>query len=231
MAARKISKAKGRKAAKRVRKTPRVPTAQNARCIETNEVDEVSGQMYSMYNLNLTQFPRAALIAKGYQFFRITKVELVYVPQYDTFDANGATRIPNLYWQMDRLKQLQYTNSYKQLERLGAKPHRLDEKMVRTSYKPSVLVGVLDAQALATTQFDNYKISPWLNCRDMNTIGAWIANGTDHTGIVWYLDAQGANQIPFRVERRVHFEFKQPAADVTTAEDINNPAQDAFPDA
>lgn len=215
---------------RRVPRAPRAPPSQIARCIETTEADEVSGQMYSLYNLNLTQFSRALTIAKGYQFFRISKVEMVFVPQYDTFDANGPTRVPHLYWQIDRLKQLQYSNTYKQLEKLGSKPHRLDDKMVRFSYKPSVLVGVLDAQAVATTQFDNYKISPWLNCRDMNTIGAWVANGTDHTGVVWYVDAQGANPVPFRIERRIHFEFKKPATDVTVAEDINNPAQEAFPD-
>ena len=136
-------KAGQRKVARRPKRTGS-SNAQVARVIETTELDCVSHQMYSLYNLNLTQFQRALTVAKGYQYFRIKRVDFKVLPMYDTFDANGATRVPNLYYMIDRLKQLQYANSYKQLEHAGAKPHRLDDKNISFHYSPSALVSILD---------------------------------------------------------------------------------------
>lgn len=222
-------KAGQRKLMRRIPRGPRVARHEIARLVEETEGDLTSAIAYSSYNLNLSGFTRASTVAKGYQFYRITKVEYQVLPQFDTFTANGNTKVPYLYWLIDRNKQYQFFNSHKQLEKAGAKPIRLDDKTVRFGYRPSVLQGVLDNQVSTTNpQFNQYKITPWLNTRNMNVIGTWVANGVDHTGVAWYVDDQGADAITFRIVRRVHFEFKKPAGDITSAEDINVPSVDPF---
>lgn len=163
---------------------------------------------YSSYNISLAQCPRAQNLGKAYQYFRIKSVTYVLKPLMDTFTSGGVT-VPHLYYLIDRTRQFQNGFTLDQLKAAGAKPHRLDEKIIEFHYKPSVLTDTFDNTAGAQT-FVQYKLSPWLPCKDIAQVGVWNPSTIDHTGIVWRVE-QTNGPIGFNFERRVELEFKKPA--------------------
>lgn len=222
--------AKGRKrgAAKRAprrRNIPRGPrkagVSEWASLTETKPFALLNtGQMYQNYNVQLSSFPRASLVAKGYQLYRIKRIEFRISPLQDTF-AGAGTSIPYLYYMIDRVRNLQAANNVLPLKRTGAKPRRLDDKIVKFSYTPSVLTGNFDSQPPAgqgTTQFVSYKMAPWLNTRDSETIGAWNPDTTDHQGIVFIVENFGGATIAYKCEMVVEFQFKKPSFEVVPLE-------------
>lgn len=181
-----------------------------------------SNQNYSSYNLSLSTCTRARDIAKGYQFYRIKRVVFIIKPELDTFISGGPT-LPYLYYMIDRTKQFVNGVTLEQLQAMGAKPRRLDEKTLQFSYSPSVLTDTYDP-TVGATPFVQYKISPWLPTKDISQVGLWNPNTTDHLGIVWRVAQRlnGGQVITFSVERRVELEFKKPSTPNTPsqAEDV-----------
>lgn len=180
-----------------------------------------TSQMYQSYRISLANFPRARTVAQGYQLFRIKKVTFKFSPLADTFQVGAATTtsVPYLYCMIDRTKNLVAANTVDTLKRLGAKPRRLDEKILEFSYKPSVLTATFDANPPAgqlQSQFTQYKVSPWLNTRDSESLITWNPDTTDHLGCVWYAENSGGQDIPYKVELVVEFEFKKPSYQVVT---------------
>lgn len=212
------------------RRIPRAPrkagVAEWASLTETKPFQLLNtGQMYQNYNVQLGSFPRASLVAKGYQLYRIKRVEFRISPLQDTF-AGAGTSIPYLYYMIDRVRNLQAANTVIPLKRAGAKPRRLDDKIVKFSYTPSVLSGNYDSQppvGQSTTQFVSYKMAPWLNTRDSDTLGVWNPDTTDHQGIVFIVENSGGATIAYKCEMVVEFQFKKPSFEVTPTEGLPAP--------
>lgn len=224
---------KGAKGMKRV--TRRKPVRKNVRRRRNfNEPEKASltetisyplltaNQNYSSYNLSLANLTRARDIAKGYQFYRIVRVTTVIKATQDTF-TTGGNSVPYLYYMIDRVGQFKNGFTLDQLKAMGAKPRRIDDKTILFSYTPSVLTDTYDNTAGANAAVQ-YKLSPWLPCKDQNVVGVWNPNTTDHFGIVWRFlqDITGPSVSAFSVERRVEIEFKKPAVPTLplTAEDV-----------
>lgn len=172
-------------------------------------------QVYQAYNTQLSTYPRAVAVAKAYQLYRIKSITFVISPLADTFVAGNNT-VPYLYHMIDRTKMLASVTNATQFKRLGAKPQRIDDKIVSFKLKPSVLVGTLDSAPPAgqsTTQFTQYKMSPWLSTRDQESVGVWNPDSTDHQGIIWLMESSGGNPVQYKFEQIVEFEFKKPALD------------------
>lgn len=188
-----------------------------------------TNQMYQSYKIQLANCPRAVNVAKSYQYFRIKKVHFKFSPLFDTFQngaSGGNTSIPHLYCMIDRTKNLFQSNSVEDLRKLGAKPRRLDDKMLQFSFAPSVLNAAFDGHPPAgqtTTQFVQYKVSPWLNTRDNETIGVWNPDSTDHLGMVWIAENSGGNNIPYKMEIEVEYEFKKPSFTVIPVAELPAP--------
>lgn len=183
-----------------------------------------TNQAYQSYKISLALFPRASAVAKGYQLYRIKRATFKMSPLYDTFAEGGTTSVPYLYYMIDRTKNLISNNGLDVLKRMGAKPRRVDERVVSFSWSPSVLVGSLDVNppvGQSTNQFTQYKISPWLNTRDSENLGVWNPDGTDHQGVVWYVETTTGQAIPYKMELQVEFEFKKPSFEVTPV--VGNP--------
>lgn len=214
----------GRKRA--ARRIPRAPKGANgvadrASLTEVRSFGLLStNQMYSAYNIQLSQTARARTVAQGYQLYRIKKVSFKFSPLLDTFAAGAAvaTSVPYLYCMIDRTRNLQAANSSAALKTLGAIPRRLDEKVLMFSFKPSVLNAVFDSNppsGQGQTQFAQYRVSPWLNTRDWEDPVIWKPDSTDHLGCVFYAESSSGQNITYKCEIQIEFEFKKPSYQLT----------------
>lgn len=174
-----------------------------------------SGQAYTGYSSTLANYPRAITIAEGYQLYRIKRITYKFSPLFDTFTNASSSTVPYLYWMIDRTQQMAgVLKNGAQFRQLGAKPIRFDDKTITISFRPNVLTGTLDSQpppGQNVNQFVQYKISPWLATRDQQTtLTGWNPDSTDHLGIVWLVENNGGENLPYKLEKIVEFEFKKP---------------------
>lgn len=185
--------------------------------------DDDANTVYTLDQIRLSQFDRMTAIARNYQYFRITKVEMKFKPFADTFaPGTGGTvvnqSVPYLYTLVNKGNVLN-TASFNALRDAGAKPRRFDEKTLTVSWKPAVLLGIQDYSSVitpvSTTVFNMKKVSPWL-ATSLNAgqrSATWAASTVDHTGILYGVEqdlAGTTGQLPFGVEITAYFEFKGP---------------------
>lgn len=174
-----------------------------------------TNQSYLLYDIQLSQYARAVNAAKAYQLYRIKNVKVVISPLSDTFAAGGGTSVPYMYFQIDRTRNLDNIRTASEFKQLGCVPRRLDDKIISFQWAPSVLNTTLDNAANNSGVFNQYKISPWLRCRDENTNppapGVWNPDTTDHQGLVFLCENSGGADVPFKCEIHVDFEFMKPA--------------------
>lgn len=186
-----------------------------------------SGAVYSFRNFSLAAAStRVQNIAQSYQEYRIKRVTWEVRGFYDTFQApSSATSptVPHLYWRIDKLGTYNADTTLNTLKASGCKPIRLDDKLVRKSFKPTVLQGVA---AEASTdpaspfiQLGTYRTSPWLPTNAMAySVGknTWVPSTIDHLGLILGIDC---DVIPFggpagAVSFTVEFEFRKPLDDI-----------------
>jgi len=227
---------RGRRGGKRAtkRKVQRKRVARKSTVAEKASLSETKGlsvlqtnQMYQQVALQLSNYPRAVNVAKAYQMYRIKSVKYVIQPLSDTFIATGpaasGSTVPYLYYMIDRTKNLLAANTAQALKRAGARPHRIDERAVSFSYRPSVLQANLDVQTPITSSYTSYKMSPWLNTRDISQVGVWNPDSTDHQGIKFIVENSGGANVAFKCDMIVEFEFKKPSNDLTPSETMPTP--------
>jgi len=210
------------------RNVRRSTVAERASMSETKGLSILTtNQMYQQYALQLANYPRALNVAKAYQLYRIKSVKYVIQPLSDTFIATGAaasgSTVPYLYYMIDRTKNLSVVNTAQALKKAGAKPRRLDDRSVTFSYRPSVLQANQDVQNPVTTSYTSYKISPWLNTRDVTTVGVWNPDATDHQGIKFIVENSGGANVAFKCDIIVEFEFMKPSNDLVASETMPTP--------
>lgn len=187
-----------------------------------------ANQVYRLYDVQLNQFARAVNVAKAYQLYRIKNVKLVCSPLSDTFQAGGGSTVPYVYFQIDRTRDIDNIRTTQEFKQLGCKPRRLDDKIVTFQFKPSVLNTTLDSgptQPVAQA-FNQYKISPWLRCRDESGApGTWNADSTDHMGVVFIQENAGGADVQWKIELVVEFEFMKPSYPTTITEGAAEPVE------
>lgn len=229
-----------RKGRKMQRKRSVRTVAEKASLTETRSFQLLNtNQMYQVYNLQLVNFVRASIVAKAYQLYRIKNCKIIISPLRDTFASTTGDTVPYLYYMIDRTRNLVNATTPQDLKLLGAKPHRIDDKIVSFQWRPSVLNANYDSLPPAgqsNSQFVSYRVAPWLNTRDSTEgpTGVWNADSTDHQGIVYILDNSGGANVPVKMEMVVEFEFKKPSYPTTTQVgntpiDVNDIIQDQYP--
>lgn len=220
---------RGKKGGKRA---PRKKRAQRKRTVPEKATLSVtrsytlltSNQTYRFYDVQLSQYARAANVAKGYQLYRIKNIKVICSPLADTFAPGAGTSVPYLYFQIDRTRTFENIRTPQEFKQLGCKPHRLDDKIVTFQYRPSVLNPTLDVAAPVASVFNQYKISPWIRCRDdVGGPGLWNPDTTDHQGMVMILENSGGADIAWKVETVVEFEFMKPSFPTTITETLPEP--------
>lgn len=200
--------AKGRRPARKSMQTPEQASLSVKRTIvPASSPPYQCNSIYSVENVQLSQFDRAVTVASAYQFYRISGVRVTIKTPFDTYITNAteAYSRPNLYYMLDKAGVLGPATTLEQLKQMGARPKACDNKPTTIGWRPSVLT---ETDGLAGGLPSQYKISPWLNT---------TSNTVPHRGLFWFLDQQNiglvpspATGVPYYVELEVQFQFKKP---------------------
>lgn len=176
----------------------------------------ICNNLYNLMNTQLSQFDRAVLVAKAYQFYRVKRIAMTFKPQLDTFANNagiGYTK-PYLYYMIDKSGALPVNVTLEQLKQMGARPRVLDEKAVKVSWTPSVLEFGATNVAGGIGLPNKYQLSPWLTTSENGLTSVWNASTVDHLGIYYIavsvLIGGTPPTVKYDVEVEVQFEFKKP---------------------
>lgn len=157
-----------RRSVRRVRKT--IAPMETACLKQTFDAGLIEPNAPYEPQITLQQFSRALDVADNYQEYRVSRVEYLYTPKYDTFGAlyspstsNVQVSIPYLYTK----KQTAYTpDSYTLafLTAQGCKPIRLDDKTIKHRYRPHVIQKGIDYAEQTGLSFATGRPvkSPWL---------------------------------------------------------------------
>lgn len=173
---------------------------------EQFSVGAVAGVPYTFTTL-LSDLTRSLVIAKEYQQYRITGVEMRFKPVYDTFAALGAASIPSMYWVFNKTGSLA-SLSAPQFEQLGCRQVRLDDKILVRKYKPTVTDSATNGIMAGT-----YKVSPWLPIVNPQTGGLNIPT---HYGACFLINKMSpADATQYDIDIVVHIQFKRPFVQTT----------------
>lgn len=184
--------------------------------------DPING-LFRIDDINLSSFDRLTQIARGYQYFRFTKVVMRFKPLADTFITPGSLTpgnwmsVPYLYTLVNKSDTLNsVTTGFEGLRDAGVKPRRFDEKTVTIAWSPTVAQGVSLSETNNTSSYATYRTSPWLstNKNVMLPGGSttWDASTVPHLGIIYGVEQEytGNDVLPYSVEIEVHAQFKKP---------------------
>ena len=182
---------------------PKQITGNVASRMEQFSLAVTAGIVYD-FTFNILDLLACQQMAKLYQYYRITSVELRFKPYFDTYIANSSTgNLPYLNFQYDKSGALQGTMDANNFEQIGTKAIRMDDKTLVRRWKPSVLTNVA-VPAGTTSQF---KVSPWLPTH----VGANAINDQDHYGAVWYISKTGPSDATvYDVDVVVNVQFRKP---------------------
>lgn len=185
-----------------------------ARCRETHEFAELTtNTAYIDYATSLARCERASTIGRGYQEYKITKVEYHFIPRTDTF-LPGQYGVPQLFFRIDKTASLQDFTQVSQLVQTGCKPMRMDDKNIVVSFKPTVLQYARDASN-NTNPWAKPLTSPWLTTNKNNNVSTpnWVASSIDHYGLAWYAEQivpSGQTPSAYTIRQVIHYEFRKP---------------------
>lgn len=127
-----------RRSAKKMSMNPQGDSA-HVVCVQ-EAIDLKANNPYKVY-FNINMFDRAETLAGQFQEYRCDKVELLFKPEFNTFqDQSGGATVPYLLTTMNRIGE-QQPMAPALLNRRGATPQKFTKEVSR-SYKPNTLQGV-----------------------------------------------------------------------------------------
>lgn len=229
----KMAKRRGARARRGNRKVARLANSEFASAKQTLQLNNDNvNVLYTLYDVQLNQFDRLKQIARAYQYYRITKIELKLKPFADTFTNAGGNSVPYLFWLIDRNESFNFiSNDFQGVRDSGAKPIRFDEKTINIRYKPTVLQTLPNDQfnPPLTQTFMNSRISPWLPTNRYagaeTVINQWDCSIVPHRGLVYGVQQDlAATPWQYGTEITLHVQFKKPGVQVAEI-----PPADAVP--
>lgn len=184
--------------------------------------NDPAGAIFRLDDVSLSAFDRLSQIARAYQYFRITKIEMKFKPFEDTFvntSGTGSTgSVPYFHYlvmKSDTLNSI--TNGFNGLRDAGAKPIRFDDKTVTVKWRPTVAQGVALSEPNITTSYASYRTSPWLstnaNVMIPGGITTWAPSTVPHLGLLYGVEQDLLNPIAvlqYGVDITVYCQFKKP---------------------
>lgn len=205
---------------KKKQRRNRLANSEYASAKETLKLqDDDMGNLYAIYNTRLADFERLSAIAKGYQFYRVTKIEMKFVPHADTFTYGSGTTVPTLYWLIDRNENILFSgNGFDQIREAGAKPIRFDDKFVTVRWRPSVLqtMPADNTNPPTGTTFSTTRMSPWLPTNQYaaqeTSVYQWAPSTVPHRGVVYgvYQQSPVGTTYQYHAEITLHVQYKKP---------------------
>jgi len=114
-----------------------------ARVVEANEspiVTDGAGVYALTYTTQLSEFQRAQEVAHAYKYYRCAKIELIFVPYANFATTAGAAnaRLPQLYFTIDRVANVQIPPTEAEMQERGVSP-KLFRNTMKFSWRPSLL--------------------------------------------------------------------------------------------
>lgn len=166
------------------------------------------GKTNEMYNIthSLASYSRAVEVARNYQEFQISYIEVRVKPRFDTWtnQVGGNNAAPQFYYQV--IKDGDTPATALELKHNGINPVTFaTDRNIVWRYKPAVVIA---GSAGNPTILRN---SPWLNTN--NNVGTgYVPNATLHYGSAFIADTlDGVQESMFRVEVETHFKFRKPS--------------------
>lgn len=169
-----------------------------------------SNVVYRLYDIAISQFPRAALLASAHQQYRIKKVALRFKPLVDSFIAGGAETVPTLYYLIDKAQSLNPLTGIPTLKNSGCTPKRLDDKQIMARWSPGVIESVNTTTA-GGGAFAKVQTSPWLNTTDDPFATPVVVSTVDHKGITWGVEQIIGQSGNYMVDLTIEVEFRKAA--------------------
>lgn len=151
---------------------------------------------------------RAPTVATAYQEYRITGIEVRIIPQKDTFVSSGSDTVPTLYWMNDPMNAMLNSMNETAFLALGAKPIRLDDKIVKRTLKPNVIV----VAAPQGTGFPSIgKRSPWLSTNaNFTPVTSFSPSTVTHYGAKWLITNTISGAQPYEIQVKATYQFRRP---------------------
>jgi len=159
---------------------------------------------------------RASQLAQLFGEYRIKKITYTFRPWFDTFNAmdasigNSAISVPTLYWRLNRYGDTPAAFNGNYMRAMGAKPVRLDDKIVSFSYAPNVIQTQQNVVGASTATI---KVSPWLSTDDLVNDNNFTLSTAEHFGNTLFIEAAGAGTAQGQVANldvKVVYEFRNP---------------------
>lgn len=125
---------------------PRASTTNYATVTEGFEQQltlDATGQYSFNFTTSLSAFSRATEVAHSYKYYRCKSIELTFVPYANISSVGGplAARLPQLYFQIDRVANQYIAPSEAEMIERGVTPRLFKKKMV-FKWKPNLLQNV-----------------------------------------------------------------------------------------
>lgn len=211
---------KRRAAARKVTRRPMrryrsVPIATNTASVRENFTTSVNDGIATYYTTQFNDaiYNRAQEVGRNYQEYRVKYVKLIFRPSADTFPI-GSGPIPQLYFQMNKTQSIPLGASLQQLQDMGCRPIRFDDKNITKVYKPVVLLGADDSSApQILSVVSAVKVTPWLSTNfNAGTPTSWAPSNIQHNGCVFFVTKPSPTTatIAYNVDVEVVFQFRKP---------------------
>lgn len=154
-----------------------------AHIVEAVEEYNLKPNFQYSHSFQIKDFSRALILAGQFRFYRAKLVEVMWQPQYNTFQAaTGTPDIPFMYYIMNRNGE---STSYNVdgLRQQGATPVKFNKQIVK-KYKPNTLIGTLSGKQIFYTD-SNTLVAARANWTFSPTYDIWQSSEilTNTTGI------------------------------------------------
>lgn len=196
----------------------RLATSEFASMKQTiNLSNDQNNVIYKFENICLEAFDRAVQVARAYQYFRMTMVEIQFKPFADTFANSTTQSVPYLHWLVMKGDTLDPT-TFNAMRDAGAKPIRFDDKTITIRFKPGVQNAVIGEDTLAPvpptlTAWAESRISPWLATSYTPAYDnvTWAPSKVPHKGLYYGVQQDYSTVTQYYdVSITAHFQFKKP---------------------
>lgn len=226
--------AKGKRSAK-----PRFPRRRRARRVRRTNPEWASANqtlalpqdamniVYRMDDINLANFDRLSSIAKNYQFFRFSRIDVTFHPLMDTYTDSSVQSVPYLYKLLMKGDTLD-AGTFNKLRDAGAKPIRFDDKSIKISYVPFVQNAVIQqdsvvAGAPVLPAWAMSKAAPWLatTYAPQQQDLVWTPSQVPHKGLLYGVE-QDASTVTkyYTLTITAHCQFKKPLTFATIGNEV-----------
>lgn len=207
----------GRKMARRKPMVRRrlTPIATNTASVRENFTTTINDGVPTFYTTQFNDaiYNRAQEVGKNFQEYRVKYVKLIFRPSADTFPI-GSGPIPQLYFQMNKYQAIPFGVTLQQLQDMGCRPIRFDDKNITKAYKPVVLMGADDSSApQILSVVSAVKVTPWLSTNiNAGTPNTWAPSNIQHNGCVFLVTKPSPSTatIAYNVDVEVVFQFRRP---------------------